>query len=45
MLRSQLPAFSHWFGLHPWDVERLTFGEIEVYQRWLVDQMQEGDRG
>lgn len=27
----RLPAFSALFGIHPWDVDRLTFGELETY--------------
>lgn len=30
-LRASLPAFSYHFGLHPWQVDDLTFGEVEVY--------------
>jgi hypothetical protein len=30
-LRDSLPAFSQHFGIHPWDVDRLTYGEIAVY--------------
>lgn len=30
-----MPAFSHYFGLRPWDIERLTFDEIDEYQRAL----------
>lgn len=33
-LREELPLLSHLFGLKPWDVERLTFGEIDAYHRW-----------
>lgn len=25
------PALSHWFGLRPWDVERLSWGELFDY--------------
>ena len=31
------PALSHWFGLHPWDVERLTPFEIKSYLEALHD--------
>lgn len=30
-LRESLPAFSLHFGIHPWQVDDLTFGELEVY--------------
>jgi hypothetical protein len=32
-----LPAFSYHFGIQPWDIERLTYGEIESYQRALAE--------
>jgi hypothetical protein len=30
-LRKQLPALSYHFGLLPWDIDRLLFGEVTVY--------------
>jgi len=30
-----LPAFTWFYGLTPWDMERLTFGEIDSYTRWM----------
>lgn len=30
-LRSELPQFSAVFGIHPWDVDRLTLREISDY--------------
>ena len=30
-LLNQAPAISHWFGIHPFDYERLTFGELRAY--------------
>ena len=30
-LRHLLPAFSHFFGIQPWDIDQLTFSELEVY--------------
>ena len=27
------PTLSHYFGIHPWDLERLTWDEIDVYLR------------
>lgn len=36
-LRASLPAFSHHFGIQPWQVDDLTYGEIEVYLRALKD--------
>jgi len=34
-LHDELPAFSHFFRLHPWDVERLTMGELRTYRDQL----------
>ena len=34
-LLPEWPALSHWFGIHPWDVYRLTPAEIKAYQRAL----------
>lgn len=42
VLRARLPAFSYHFAIHPWDVDRLTFGEIEVYLAALADLNKEG---
>lgn len=36
-LRARLPAFSYHFGIQPWDVDRLTYGEIDVYVSALTD--------
>lgn len=33
-----LPALSKHFGLHPWDVDRLTYHDFEVYCS-VVDEM------
>jgi hypothetical protein len=41
-LRKQLPAFSYHFGIHPWDIERLTYGEIETYLDALADLNKSG---
>lgn len=32
------PALSHEFGLHPWDVDRLTADEINAYVRWVNEK-------
>ena len=37
VLRASLPAFSHFFGIHPWQVDDLTYGEIAYYQAALAD--------
>src|SRR5256884_7801778 len=37
-LLNALPAWSHYFGIHPWDIDGrpcLTFDEIESYNRAL----------
>jgi hypothetical protein len=41
-LRSSLPALALHFGLHPWDVDLLTFGEIETFMRALETLAKEG---
>ena len=43
-LLEQLPAFSHVFGIHPWDVDRLTLREVNTYSR-VIDEMQEAQDG
>jgi hypothetical protein len=40
-LRSSLPAFSYHFGIQPWQVDDLTYGEIEVYLSALADLTKE----
>lgn len=37
------PNLSHYFGLHPWDLERLTVGEIGAYLDWLADLKRQHD--
>jgi hypothetical protein len=32
------PALSRVYGIHPWDVHRLTFHEIATYQADLAEQ-------
>lgn len=34
-VRHLLPALSHFFHLHPWDVERLPRAELDVYLKEL----------
>lgn len=44
-LREQLPAFTFFYGLKPWEIEQLTFGELETYTTWMnayVEQHQGG---
>lgn len=41
-LRNTLPALAYHFGIHPWDIERLTYGEIESFQRALDDLNKSG---
>ena len=36
-LLSQWPALSHLFGLHPWDIDRLTAREVAAYRAALDD--------
>jgi len=35
------PALSHHFDIHPWDVERLTFRELNAYVKALNDLARE----
>jgi hypothetical protein len=42
VLRASLPAFSHHFGIQPWQVDDLTYAEIEVYLSALADLNKEG---
>jgi len=34
-LRAALPGLAHWFGIRPWEVEDLTFGEIDMFVQAL----------
>lgn len=43
-MRAHLPAFSFLFGIHPWDVELMTVGELETYRRWQAEYMQARSR-
>lgn len=36
-LRRTLPALSFHFGIQPWDLDRMTYGEIEVYLEALAE--------
>ncbi len=40
-LRASLPAFSYHFGIHPWQVDDLAFGEIAFY----IDALAELNKG
>ncbi len=40
-LRRQLPAFSHHFGIQPWDIDRLTYGELDLYLEQLRELAKE----
>lgn len=31
-LRKEWPALSFLYGIHPWDVERLSYTELDQYQ-------------
>lgn len=33
----QLPALTHFYGLRPWEIERLTFEEVDEYLRQLAE--------
>lgn len=36
-LRAVLPSLSFHFGIHPWQVDDLTFGEVALYLSALED--------
>ena len=40
-LRSSLPALAYHFGIHPWQVDDLSYGELEVFLAALVDLSKE----
>lgn len=37
VLRRSLPALAYHFGIHPWDVDRLTYGEVDAFLSALAD--------
>lgn len=41
MIRARLlqlwPNLSHYFGIKPWEVGRLTVPELNEYQRWIKE--------
>lgn len=39
-----MPAFSYYFGIHPWQVADLTFGEVEDYMS-AIKQLQKKQGG
>lgn len=39
-LHEQLPAFTWFYGLRPWEIERLTFAEIDTYTGWMNDYLE-----
>lgn len=41
VLRSSLPAFSYHFGIQPWQVDDLSYGELEIYLIALADLAKE----
>lgn len=44
-LHRELPAFTKFYGLKPWEIERLSFREIETYQRFMNDYLEAQQRG
>lgn len=34
-LREALPGLAHWFGIRPWEVEELSYGELDVFVKAL----------
>lgn len=39
--KAYLPNLAFYFGLHPWDVDRLTLQEFDKYCTW-IDQRTRG---
>lgn len=37
VLRASLPALAYHFGIRPWEVDDLTFGEVSVFLEALAD--------
>ena len=47
-LLEQLPALTRFYGLKPWDVDRMTLLEVSEYLsqlRQYQDEMEEANRG
>lgn len=36
-LLKQLPALTHFYGLRPWEVEELTYAEVDEYLGQLAE--------
>lgn len=36
-MRARLPEFSHHFGIQPWQIDDLTYGEAHEYVRALAE--------
>jgi len=34
-LRAALPGLAHWFGIRPWEIDDLTFGELDMFVQAL----------
>lgn len=43
-LRASLPGLSYHFGIQPWQVDDLTYGELDVYLTALADLNKRGDQ-
>lgn len=44
MLRKQLPAFTRFYGLRPWELEQMTYGEVEEYAKQYRDYTREQNK-
>lgn len=42
---SVLPALTQFFGLKPWDLDRMTQREISAYQAWMLARVSEANGG
>lgn len=37
-----MPAMGEMFGLHPWDIERLTWDQWDDYRRYIDQRTESG---
>lgn len=44
-LLEELPALTKFFGLKPWDIDRLTARELHQYRTWQQEYIAEMERG
>lgn len=42
-MEAYAPFFSHHFGIHPWDIGRLTVDQFHRYRRWIEKRKEPGE--